>query len=326
MARKRPRKKDRRPKLKLEQSWLYAIASMADLSRRLNVPATDLEVLAKAGNNYNFFSIQGRSIQEPKRRLQRIHARVHKLIARIETPEYLHSAVKGRSYVTNAEAHKDGGLIKIDVQRFFQSVPRHAIYRLFRDRFKCAGDVAGLLANLLTCDGHLATGSSASPVLSYYAYKDMFDQIAELAASLGLVMTCYVDDIAISGRRVTAGLLHEVRRVIAHHGLRGHKTKFFPPGRPRIVTGVALVGGATRVPNRRQLMISKLFTELSTKTTLQERDIVLRRLVSRLHEAAQVDKSWRSRAYNLQRQRKRLLEGALNATEPKKSGSGPGEA
>lgn len=313
--RDRRRRKGVQKKLKLEQSWLYAISSLSDLSRRLMVDVGDLEKLASDTGNFNLFEIDGRAIEEPKRRLQRLHARVHELLSRVEAPDYLHSAIKGRSYVTNAQPHKIGALIKIDVHRFFRSVPRHAIYRLFHDRLRCAGDVSGLLANLLTFDRHLATGSSASPILSYYAYKDMFDEIAALAQQRGLSMTCYVDDIAISGKAATPGLLHEVRKIIRRHGLKGHKAKYFRPGQTRIVTGVALVSGVPRLPNKRHLKIKRLFGELEAETSVTRRAMAMTRLLSRLHEAAQVDPEWRVRAYNLQAERRQLLNQAAETTE-----------
>jgi RNA-directed DNA polymerase len=65
--------------------------------------------------------------------------------------------------------------VKVDVRSFFRSVKRSTVLRFFTKQMLCALDVAGMLANLLTVDRQLATGSSASPILSYYAHKPMFD-------------------------------------------------------------------------------------------------------------------------------------------------------
>lgn len=295
-----------RPKLPVDKCWLYAVASINDLARRLDVPKKELEALIADTRNFKIFEIDGRAIQEPKTRLQRLHGKVHRHLSNVQTPDYLHSAVRGRSYVTNGTAHLTGAVVKIDVQRFFRSVPRRAIYQLFKDRFNCAGDVAGLLANLLTFDRHLATGSSASPILSYYAYKDMFDEAYQLAASIGATMTCYVDDIAISGGRVTPSTLHEVRKIIARHGLRGHKAKYFDSGSSKIVTGVAIVGGRAALPNRRHLKIKQLFDQLGQVDDYVTKQKIMTRLVSHLHEAAQVDPAWRAKALNVQADRRRL--------------------
>ena len=178
---------DKKP---IEQSWLYAIDSPRDLARRLStkkqpVTVDELELLAGDVGNYKVFrNKKGRIVQEPRARLQQLHRYIHDLLSRIETPDYLHSAVRGRSYITNADAH-DANVpsIKIDVRKFFPSVPRYAVFRFFAGPMRCKRDVAGLLANLLTYGGHLPTGGSASPIMAFYAFKEMFDGIEVAARS-----------------------------------------------------------------------------------------------------------------------------------------------
>lgn len=84
-----------------------------DLASRLKVAVEELEALAKDEGNYRIFDIEQngkkRFIQEPKPPLQQIHARIHSLLCRIETPDYLYSAIKGWSYVSNARAHLNNG-------------------------------------------------------------------------------------------------------------------------------------------------------------------------------------------------------------------------
>ena len=137
------------------------------------VTLSDLEALAGRLDNY-FIREQPkasggtRKIEEPKLRLQAVHGRIHDLLSRIELPAYVHSVRKGRSYITNARDHVGRGeLVKIDVEKFYPSVKRAAVFGFFHEEMQCAGDVAGLLARLLTIDGHLPTGSKSSPILSY---------------------------------------------------------------------------------------------------------------------------------------------------------------
>src|SRR4051812_29293602 len=120
-----------RSKLKeLSDCWLYFVASPADLARRLSTPQNkvtprDLTQLAQDFENYKLFTItneagKARAIQWPKRRLQAVHARVHTLLSRVEVPAYLYSAVKGKSYVSNAAAHDPMmPTVKIDIKKFF---------------------------------------------------------------------------------------------------------------------------------------------------------------------------------------------------------------
>jgi hypothetical protein len=232
----------------------------------------------------------GRLIQEPPAALQALHRQIHGYLCRVETPDYLHSAIKGRSYITNANAHIGAPcMIKIDVKKFFPSVPQHKVMHFFRDCLQCAPDVAGLLANLVCFKGRLATGSAASPIVSYYAYKTMFDAIEILAVENGLNMTCYVDDITLTGVGASPRLLHEVRKIILRHGLRAHKACFCPRGQARIVTGAMVGQLSLALPYARWRTI-KAETRLARSTVPDEEKIrVLNRLVSRLYEAAQID-------------------------------------
>lgn len=74
-------------------------------------PSTALELRHKS-----------RNIQKPTRLLRKIQDRLAELLVRIETPEYLFSAKKGRSYVSNASSHTGSGqAIRIDIKVFFKT-------------------------------------------------------------------------------------------------------------------------------------------------------------------------------------------------------------
>lgn len=260
--------------LLLTNCWLYSAASKADMARRLSTPkypvtAGQLDRLAADEGHFKEFPKTNRKgkvrqVQEPIRELQRIHQRVHKLLSRVEVPAYLHSAVCGKSYLTNAEAHSlTAPTVKIDIKSFFKSVPRMAVKAFFRDSLQCRADVCGLMADLLTFNGHLPTGSCSSPIISYYAFKDMFDQIHGLAVQNGLTMTCYVDDMTFSGDKATRSFLYQVERVIASHGLKSHKTRAFAKNEPRVVTGVCLTAKGAKVPNALHLEIKVGFDDLA---------------------------------------------------------------
>ncbi len=301
-------RKARKP-LKIEECWLFAIASKVDLARRLStdsfkVTVEDIERLSADAGNFRLFSIrQGnkdRPVQEPKRDLQKIHARIHKLLSRVQVSEYLHSAVKGKSYLTNARAHSHSApTIKIDVKKFFPSVPRVAIFKFFEKTLQCRADVAGILADLLTFDARLPTGSSASPIIAYYAFKPMFDELERLAKSHGLKMTCYVDDITMSGAEAGWSVLHDAHQIIAKYGLKSHKMKAFAGKTPKIITGVCNTPTGERVPNRLHLKIKKGFDELRTAKSSEEAVKILKPLLGRLEAARQIDIVFGARAKTL---------------------------
>ncbi len=318
MSKKRPKNA---PAKLLEQCHLYRIRSPHALAKRLGWDLHKLDQLAADGGYKVYPHKQtGRIIQEPCAALQSIHRQIHRYLARVAVPAYLHSAVKGRSYVSNAEAHVGlGGLVKIDIAKFYQSTPQHKVMHFFRDRLRCAPDVAGLLANLICFNGHLATGSAASPILSYYTFKDLFDRLHEMAERRHLRMTCYVDDITISGVGANNAVLHEARTMIFQAGLRGHKDRAFAPGQPKIVTGVVVDSTGLNLPFSRWQKIKIAEREVDQCVAPAEQVAKFKPLVSRLYEAGQIDGRCMTRArFHHERWRvaKRRLEGTSSAETP----------
>ena len=287
-----------------DQSRLYKIKSPAQLADILNLKQHELTFLECADDNYIRWIDKktGRQIQVPKAQLEKVHRRTGILLARIEAPAFLHSAVKGRSYISNADRHAwDKPTVKIDIRKFYPSVRVQAVFHFFRDRMRCAGDVSGILARLLTVDGHLATGSSASPILSYFAYEDMFGEIEELSVQRKCEMTCYVDDMIFTGPGATGRLLYEVIQVARRYRLWGHKTKVFKARQPKVITGVAVTKVGRRLPNQRQRTILEETAALEAAETDAERLTIMPSLTGRLFEAAQVDpnSNWRARALQM---------------------------
>lgn len=275
-----------------------------------------LDMLLKADDNYIRWTDKktGRPIQQPKLLLDRVHKRAAVLLSRIETPDFLHSAIKGRSYISNASQHDPNQpTVKIDVRKFYPSIRAQAVFHYFRDRMMCDGDVAGMLARLLTVDGHLATGSSASPILSYFAYDDMFAEIEALAIDRGSEMTCYVDDMIFTGPGATRRMIYDVIQIVRRYRLWGHKTKIFKAGQPKVITGVAVTRVGGRLPNKRQRTINDELSLLDNATNDNDRLKIMRRLLGRMYEAAQVDPSWMPKAEAVAAQ-KRGLERRISST------------
>src|ERR1700761_7586817 len=106
----------KRRDLKLSDCWLCGVASPADLADRLStkrnkLTVKDLRDLSTDRSNFQLFNLvsdkgKTRAIQWPKPRLQLIPSRVHSFLARVGVPAYLHSAVEGKSSISNAAAHE----------------------------------------------------------------------------------------------------------------------------------------------------------------------------------------------------------------------------
>lgn len=295
----------------LKGSALFRLTSPRRLAEILLVPHATLERLVEAGDD-NYLvrpdRKSGRITEEPKPQLKLIHQRFARLLAQIETPDYLHSGVKGRSYITNANAHgADHACVKLDIKKFFPSSSSHHVQRFFEDVLEYPPDVASRAKQLLTHDGHLPTGGNASTILSFWAYEPMFDEIDALARENDCEFTLYVDDMSITGVFANRKFQQAARKIIARYGLRAHKAKTFSPNQPRVLTGIAKTRRGREVPHRRAKGIAQLEQQEAEAETTADKLRVMPSLIGKLSEAAIVDPSWTARK-NAAVQRRRKMK------------------
>lgn len=242
----------------LNQSRFYAVRSRAKLAAFFGLTRETLNELLKADRPYSERSLsltrngktKVRQIQEPRNGLRPVHKTVMQALSRIEPPDFLFCPVKRRSYVGNAARHVEAKEIRtLDISNYFASTPRHRVYWFFSSVMKCSPDVASILAKLLTVDGHLATGSTVSPILSFFAFYDMWHDINNISTAAGCTLSVYVDDLTISGEVVPERVVWEVRKRIDSCGLIYHKEKHFIGGSGE-VTGAFIENGLLKLPNR----------------------------------------------------------------------------
>jgi RNA-directed DNA polymerase len=239
--------------------------------------------------------IKERWVERPKPELRRIQKRLVHLLDRIQPPDYLHSGFRGRSYTSNAFRHDpQARLAKIDIRKFFPSAYAGYVYRGFVDEFLCSHDVAAVLARLTTAFGHLPTGGNSSTIISFFAFKPMFDEVHCLATSRGLVMTCCVDDMTFSGEAATAGFLNKVRVIVRRFGLKTHKRHCFEPHRTKVVTGVALTPRGFRLPNARRRKLHEAAEAFDAEKDPRKKVKLGEQLLGRTTEAAQVEQQFSS--------------------------------
>lgn len=195
-----------------------------------------------------------RLIEAPAKSAKAFQARLLELLRRIELPDYLHSARPGRSYLSNSAIHceTNGCTITMDIDSFYQSASWERVIHLFQVQLRQPRDVAETLASLLCCDRHLATGSPASPLVSYWAYREIFDAIDERVRSRGGVFTLYIDDMGITGKGFGHTDVRWISRLLRKAGLtlKETKTRLFHADAPKLVTGRACRNGVSRAPNK----------------------------------------------------------------------------
>lgn len=284
----------------IEQSRLYRLQSKTKLAALLGIGVRNLIALTRQRESYNVFTVhkngKPRVIEEPQGQLKLVHARLFTLLSRVAPPVYLHSGVKGRSYLSNAREHVGRGrVLKTDISRFYPSTTHHQVFVGFLREFRCSGDVAKVLADLCTYQEHVPTGSSISMPAAFLAHKQVFDALHTRMLRDNVVLTVYVDDMTLSGAGLMRLHLCPIKKTFGAAGMHIHKTKFFDGG-PAAVTGAIVKRDKLHLPNRRHQRIAEGIRSLGAEPSRAQRQSLSAKLIGQVHEAASVDEDWRLRA------------------------------
>lgn len=249
----------------INQSPLYRINSHKKLSSILGLknPSIISKIVLKSDKNYYLSAIDGRDIQVPLSQLRRIHKRIDRLLRRIEQPAYLYSGVKGRSNVLNAKSHNNNyNVLKIDIEKYYQSISKEQIYKCFRSSFRCSKDVSETLAKLCSYNDHMPTGSPVSLSLSTAVNRQVFDHINGYSGSRNIKFTCYVDDLVFSGKIIPLSFKNYIVNYLKKsRGYNCHKIINYNPSTPKVITGVVLTESGLKVMNKHRLVIYSLLKD-----------------------------------------------------------------
>lgn len=279
-----------RKRYSIEQSALYKILGKGQFKSIIGIDWDSVPSLINANLYKVWLNEKKREIQQPIGKLEKIHRRIGDLLSRIELPDYLYSQ-RGRSYADNARQHVgEIPLVKTDIHKFYPSTTRAMVQRMFVEDFHCAADVAARLADLCCYrQAHLPTGSAVSGRIAFFAARQMFDDISNLAADHSCTMTAYVDDITISGEAAHKTLLGAVRKLVHQHGLKTKqaKSKTYSATAIKPVTGTMIAKDQLRLPNQRHQKIHEVRLELASASNF-DKPRIQRALRGRIQEAKQI--------------------------------------
>jgi len=275
----------------LEQSPFYKLQSRKKLAGVLKTSERELSELCEGKNLYRIKyqakkSGSKRKICDPIPSLKRIQKRIASLLSRVNIADFVYAAVPGRSYIDNAKQHI-GASVKhcLDIEDYFPHCTSKKAWWFFRKRLLCSPDVSSILvhittsrealpqgspaenqrenANPTTFQGALPQGSPCSPILSYYFYMDMWEEIDKAVKTHECEWSLYADDITISGQVVPGELIWDVKRILHKYGQAYKKSKersFCK--RPAEITGVVVGNGGLKLPNRQHKKLHELKKQL----------------------------------------------------------------
>lgn len=268
---KKPWRRKAKKFYQLRDSPLYGIQSKKKLSEILFTSIAALKGMTdKTVPHYEYWEEEKsdgsmRALCRPHEGLDKAQSRVAYLLACIKTPDYVHAPIPQKTYVTNAASHRGSrAFCLMDIESFYPSCREDKVLAFFRKRMKCSLDVAVILARLCCDKGSLPQGSSSSPILSYWAYSEMWDDIYEIAKNAGNIFTLYIDDLTVSGNIVLKKTIWEIRKQVHKHGLsiKTEKTRWIID-KPAGVTGVIIGPEGLRLPNKQHKKLAQAKSDYS---------------------------------------------------------------
>lgn len=278
LALKREFRRNHSAKYAIEASPLWKLAGPNELAALLGMSIEQIRSVARAPV-YNCFDDPStkpgkapRHIQEPRGLTLRLHYKFAKYLDRIIRPSFLHSATKNRSNISNAAAHSGTHpVVCTDIQKFYESTSRARVKSFLLKDLGWPIDLAGLMADALTVNGHLPTGSAVSPLLSYYTHRARFAEIEGICTAKSCTITLFVDDITVSGKNASMALLRNIKRILLQAGLVSHKDRSAPAGSAVVITGAVREGDILRLRNKHRKGIVGLLDQFeSGDSTVKE--------------------------------------------------------
>ena len=238
------------------------------------------------------FLLEGtRIVEAPTKKLKKAQRRVLKFLQKIDVPENIFSGIKKRSFIDNAKLHIGNNfLFKLDISKFFPSTHRDKVYKFYLNKLNMSPDVAQILTNLSTinfdrlpesnnksmvgeyinkknikCLNHLITGSPLSPILSYFANIDMFNELFKYCKDKDFTISVYVDDIVISSKeKIIANDRKFIYNTIKKYGYKISKEKshWYNKEQWKKITGLIITEqGLLKAPKNIELQVKSLFKE-----------------------------------------------------------------
>ena len=273
LALKRENRRSPSEKYPLERSPIFKLGGPRELAKLMELSIDQIHRIAAAPEFHYFDEASkqegkaARHIQDPRGDTQTLHYHFAKFLNRIERPSFLHSATRGRSHISNAKTHQGvHPVVCADIEKFYENTTRAHVKKFLLYDLHWPIDLATTMADALTVDGHLPTGSAVSPILSYFTHCRMFAEIEATCVEAGCLFTLFVDDITVSGPSASKSLLRLIKKILLRNGLRAKadKDKSAPTGSVVVITGAARMRDGLQIRNKHRKEIMDLLKRYET--------------------------------------------------------------
>ena len=225
--------------MQFNKSKLFELSNKKLLADILNIEKKSLKNVALEFVPYKLppqlSTINGkqRDLYNPNEEHKKALRKLVKLLMQVELPSYVFGGIKEKSHIQNAFVHKQNKyLMLIDIQNFFPSTLDSYVYDLFKRKFQMESDLAKILTDFVTiqCETkegrYLPQGYPTSPILSYLAYADMYNELEALAVENGMSFSCYYDDLTFSSNKfINKSLKRKCSQIIEKYQFIIHPSK-----------------------------------------------------------------------------------------------------
>ncbi|WP_417463224.1 reverse transcriptase family protein [Kordiimonas sp.] len=248
----------------LQAKGLPPIFEFRHLSRLLNVEEGFLAAVVRDSSKlYREFSIPKRRggrrrILAPQPSLLHCQRWVNKeVLQNLPISDRAFGFVSGRSAIDNAAEHLGADyLLNIDIRDFFPSIGSDTVLNAFLG-LGYSPSVSLTLTEICCAFGSLPQGAATSPALSNFLCRTLDAELHDLAVSRGLRYSRYADDMSFSGPAIGSDIVNKAAFIISQFGysINEQKLRLSGPKSKKIVTGISISSGRTKLPRNRVRMI-----------------------------------------------------------------------
>lgn len=180
-------------------------------------------------------------------------------------PPMMHGGIKKRSYVTFAKPHSAKNVvITIDIRECFDSITAREVSAVLARRLKLPESTCRELVSRLCYKGSIPQGFATSNYLSNLYLLSALNAIERELSCRGVVVTNYVDDIALSSQKVDpAKAINIATLELSRAGLavKKAKTRVMYSHQRQVVCGLVV---NKKITVSRELK-KRLFSEVANK-------------------------------------------------------------
>lgn len=291
----------------INQSRLYKVTSPQMLADILQV---DIDLFNNLDDFISYTTYEKeekdkiREITYPNDELKKIQKKIFQFLQQVKRPSWLISGEIGKSAVDNAKMHLDDNLnfLMLDIRNFYPNCKREYVYQFFYKKLGVTKDVADILTDLTTYEMTIPTGCPTSQLIAFYAYEDMFLELARAAHSKDITFTLFVDDMTFSGKnpKDISALKNRVDIILRKYGHKPKykKTKKYTPNDYKSVTGTVISPNKKlKIPNKQRHEISLLFQQLKKNVSEDQNVKLARKINGKISAARQIEKNYGHQMY-----------------------------